>query len=356
MTIAENVVAVVTRQQGAARIEGVQRLQWGVGRENTFINSLLVTLTALGEQTTYPELMGLSGAAFRLQFHQPQWCPSSPDATCGFDCSWPALKAFGFDYAVRHVNPDDADQVKKARSDIVHAIDRGLPVPAIHLVKAPDWGVVVGYRDSGATLLCRDYHAGGDDYVAAERFPTALLLLRTRSRPPARQASVARSLRLAAGLVKTLSYDNYTCGLNAYERWAADLCDEARFGCPPGDPEQLGQLMQINHWVYLTLVDARRAAFEYLGGLVNELPAPAGEHIAAAADLYRRLVSDVLGKRSPAHVAPMPTQSKKGQNWTADQRQTQARLLREAADLERQAVAEVEKAITVLNAKPPTAR
>ncbi len=75
----------IIKQNGKVFIEGVQKLGWGLGKENTFMGALQSTLNTIGDDVTYEYLVGISGAAFRLHFHYPEWCPSSPDATCGFD-------------------------------------------------------------------------------------------------------------------------------------------------------------------------------------------------------------------------------------------------------------------------------
>jgi len=87
-------------------LEGVEKLQWGKGQENTFMGALTAAMRAIGEDVTYDYLMGVSGAAFRLHFHQPNWCPSSPDATCGFDHFEPVMKALGYTAEARWTSAD----------------------------------------------------------------------------------------------------------------------------------------------------------------------------------------------------------------------------------------------------------
>ncbi len=79
-------------------IEGVGRLQWGKGQENTFMGALAAVMQSIGEDVSYDYLMGVSGAAFRLQIHQPDWCPSAPDAGCGFNCAGAATEALGYKF------------------------------------------------------------------------------------------------------------------------------------------------------------------------------------------------------------------------------------------------------------------
>ena len=66
-------------------LKNIHGLDWQTGEYSTFIATLQRALEYLGEKHTYSYLLGLSGAAFRLQIHWDGLCPSGPDATCGFD-------------------------------------------------------------------------------------------------------------------------------------------------------------------------------------------------------------------------------------------------------------------------------
>ncbi|MFQ6091721.1 MAG: M56 family metallopeptidase [bacterium] len=96
--------ANVKRRGSKVWIEGVDKLAgWGNGEENTFIGSLRVALSAVGENVPYDQLMGPSGAAFRLQIAQPEWCASAPDAQVGFEISGPARKTLGYSLKISRI-------------------------------------------------------------------------------------------------------------------------------------------------------------------------------------------------------------------------------------------------------------
>jgi hypothetical protein len=59
-------------------INDIPSLGWGVSGEASFIGSLTNVMKALKKKTNYYELMGISGAVFRMHFHN-EWCPSSGD-------------------------------------------------------------------------------------------------------------------------------------------------------------------------------------------------------------------------------------------------------------------------------------
>ncbi|MCG3179388.1 MAG: hypothetical protein BIFFINMI_01723 [Phycisphaerae bacterium] len=343
MTTIAQAGAQVQREGDRVWIRDVGRLQWGKGQENTFIAALTLAMRAVGEEIGYVEMMGLSGAAFRLHFHEPNWCPSSPDATCGFNCSVPALKAMGYEFEDRFGPSENPDLVRKTRADIVRSIDHGLPVPAIDLVKVPDWGLIVGYADRGATLLVRDYHADGDGYTVAAKWPWSVLLIKSKGRAPDRRESVIRSLRLAAGLAKTVSFDKYTSGFDAFEHWIAQLNKPELF--KGLDEEALATPRQANGWIYHSLIHARRTAAQYLRDAAPMFSEQAAPLLLEAAEHYGQLADRL--EATWDHV-PRPWLGKAAHPWTPEDRAAQAAALTDALALEHMAVRAIEKALAII--------
>lgn len=91
--------------------------------------------------------------------------------------------------------------------------------------------------------------------------------------------------------------------------------------------------IQPNAWTYASLLDARTAASRFLRGLAQKLPAHQGT-LNAAADLYAREAELLRGGFADV---PFPAQIPVGLA-SPDQRRRQVDLLREARDLEAQAV------------------
>ena len=122
-------------------IPNVPRLLWGKNMENTFIKSLQYCINATGENLTYDYLMGILGVAFRLHFHM-DWCPSSPDATVGYDISSKILEISG--YNCRDVDTDarNIDEIRQSYQKIISIINSGKLIIAINLKKCPDWGII----------------------------------------------------------------------------------------------------------------------------------------------------------------------------------------------------------------------
>jgi len=333
-------MAQVRRVKDQVVIEGVERLRWGEGRDNTFIGALTVVAHALGDDVCYDFLMGVSGAAFRIQLCQPEWCPSAPDAGCGFNCDDAAVAALGYVTESIFASADDGDQVRRVREAVTHSIDQGYPVIALDLVKTADYGVIVGYGDRGETFLCRSYWDESDAYARAEKWPWVTVFVRERAAPPNQTGLIRGSLQQAVMLANTERFDNYLSGFAAYEKWAEQLLEDFRFG-----PDRLQQTAQANAWSYLSLVDCRAAACRYLRTIAQELPAARAGHLLKAADLYEQIVTVLADMRG---MAPFPGQLEEGR-YPLEHRQAEAETLRKALALERQAVLEIEQALATVH-------
>ena len=318
-------------------IEGVDRLQWGKGQENTYIGALTATMRAIGEDVTYDYLMGVSGAAFRLHF---QWCPSSPDATCGFDCSTPALKALGYTAYAIHSDNNKPEEVKKVREAVVKSIDKGYPVLAIDLINVPDWGIIVGYSDGGKKFLCRTYYDKSEKYSRAEKWPWVVEIIDQKVDAPDNKKSILKSLEIAVKLANTENYGDYASGFAAYEIWAKELLDDAKFANL--DDQETKSKNHTNAWCYNSLVDAREAAVRYLKLIGKEFDGESSTHLSTTMKIYEEVVNKL---KEGWKYAPFPWQLKQGESWTKEMRHSEAEVLKEVLTLERKAIAEIEKAL-----------
>ena len=102
--------------------------------------------------------------------------------------------------------------------------------------------------------------------------------------------------------------------------------------------------MLANGHCYYSLKDARLCAAAYLKLIAPEVSPKARPHLLDAAEHYEQLRA-LMDKRCPTELAPMPWMLKQGQSWTQEMRQEQAAILEEALELDRQAVARIEKAL-----------
>jgi hypothetical protein len=324
--------AILERTMESRIIPNVKPL----GRTNTFIHSLTVALDAMGEPATYDDVMGFSGAAFRLHFHQPVWCPSSPDATCGFDHGAPAAKAYGHTLRFVPMQSDDPSVVAEAKRQILASVDTGRPLLAIDLVAVADWGFVVGYEQNGDVLLCRDYHGDSGNYQRAQKTPWFLFAIDERGAVPSHRESALRSLDIAVELADTPYYDKYASGFEAYRTWSNDLLDEKRFA--DATPDGFRDLRHTNAWCYTSLLDARSCAVRYLNSIAGEFDGDARDCLKRAAAVYADVESRLSEGRTNAPWAHVPGE------WTETMRRAESETLTHAMRLERTAVAWLERA------------
>ena len=147
------------KDDSSAVIHGFEKLEWYRALfdvDVSGIRALTAALQASGHDVTFEEVMGISGAAFKLHMGK-QWCPSSGcfefnDEIAGF---------FGLERQVVEMDEKKDPKAKeRMRKAVVASIDRGMPVPYCD----GEHSLVVGYRDNGAVLVCRQYSGPNSGY------------------------------------------------------------------------------------------------------------------------------------------------------------------------------------------------
>ena len=254
-------------------LQCVPSLGWGKNIECTFIGALDATLRYLGESIDYVYLMGISGAAFRLSFHQPEWCPSSPCAAIGpfpdystkavgYNSQWYYLDDERFNWANEGVESSRIKSQDEMIKIIREEIDNGRPILGVGLISPPDWGIITGYKDG--KLLCRTYYDKTEEYSVADNFPRIIFTLKkNESSTLDKMETIRESLKQAVKLVNTEKIEEkYANGFAAYVAWIKDLENEEMFS--KMDKEQFEHYWHVNAWVYDSLFDARLAAANYL--------------------------------------------------------------------------------------------
>jgi DNA-binding transcriptional ArsR family regulator len=321
-------------------LEGVPRLGWGKDIECTFFGALDATLRFLGEPVDYVYLMGVSAAAFRLSFNQPDWCPSSADAAVNEIYIQQPLKAIG--YKGESFNTENAGQ-KEINQRIRDEIDKGIPVVAIDLVQVADWGVVTGYQNG--KLLCRSYWDKGDEYSVAEKEPWIILKIEKSGPIPPRTKGTRESIKLAVDLSRRKEIGTYANGLAAYDAWIRDLENEALFS--KMDDATFMRYWHVNGWIYDSLFDARLAASRYLQSVKKEFAAKEREAVNDAAQRFENIMKTLYDNwvyfTMPSWVRKdeKKTWTPKGMidtdTWTEDMRKKGANALRPIKRKEEQA-------------------
>jgi len=329
-------------------IEGVGRLRFGEDRDNQFIAALTVAMQAMGEDVTYEYLMGVSGAAFRLHFWMPEWCPSSTALLGGFDHSIPVMKALGYTAHTIKRDVDDAE----VRRTVIESIERGQPVIAQNLMGNGRYGVIAGYQQEGDSFLCRTYDDVTEDYSLSVGRPWLFFIIGNKQQIPDRRESIVKSLEIALELAHTRAYERdgkeQASGFAAYEKWTSDLLSDTLFAGKR--EEDLDYMAHTNAFCYLCLTDARGAASRYLESVVGDFRQSSAGHLLKAADLFETIHRKLKEGKT---YAPTPWQTSECSLWAHDEkmRHNEAAVLRKAMDLEKDAMAEIEKALAKTSRK-----
>jgi len=336
----ETPMSNVQREGDKVWIEGVKG--WYFSQKGSSVHAAMeAVMRAAGEDVDYSYLVGASALAFRMQVHKT-WCPSSPHPFCGYQCIRGAVAALPWTIKAYEVKPDDAEGMKRARESVVASIDRGVPCA----YGSEEDGVIIGYQKGGEEWICVHPFSDGKTFVET-KWPWGIgVYTEPKADMPDRRKLAIDSLKQAVKMAHTKNVEDYACGFNAWEQWIAHLRDEewVESGLKDGAP-----LMMGNSWIYTCLVDYRSAAAKYLRSVAPDFEDEVASHLSNSADLYDRMVKDVLTKDKCAlEVAPRRWDLKEGQQWTQAMRDEQADILIAAFALEKQAIGEIEKALALI--------
>ncbi len=336
--------AHLKRDGGKVWIDGVPALRWD--KETcTYAGALAAASQVTEYPCAYDDVMGWSGLAFRVRWYQTKdghgWCPSSPvgEMPQSMDA---ADQATGWRF--RHEWHWGNAQMERFAPDIATAIDGGRPILAY------DGGLnvtaICGYADNGKTVLLRHYD-GKQELTAV---PTAklgpmLMFFREHVPPlPPREALVAgleiavfNWHREAEGDAEKAVYWYGAAGLRT---WAGALADVTGL-----TDDQRRSLFFVSWWNESSLADARAAAVSFLRRHAAELPGDGQAALLRAADIYGHegeLFRQVFRDRTAFFS---PGTGKAIADWTDAVRRRETEILAAAAELEAQAIAEIDKAL-----------
>jgi len=306
---------------------------------NTVFKSTAIVLNAMDSDVTYQQLMGISGAAFRIQLHE-EWCPSSPHPDCGFNCTDVMIKALKLD-TISHTYTYMKDKTDIILNKIIASIDKGLPV----IASSYETGLVVGYikRNRELKLLYREPYSNiGDKPEALKIVPARYTIFKTTPPQPAIQSYVD-SLQRAAQLSDHHILDKYYIGFTAYEKWISDLLDESKIKklSKNGEPELSNQ----NAHIYYSLLDARQCAVEYLKYVEEILSAEFQVPLKKAAEYYEQ-IAKILQKGMKSIV--WDWQFGEGTKWTEIMRKDQTYILQDALTIERKGINAIKSIVNSL--------
>ncbi len=336
---APNDIGLAQRDGARVWLDGVKG--WHVSEKQVSVHAAMeAVLRAAGEAISYEYLIGVSGLAFRLQVSG--FCPSSPHPACGFQCLELAQAASPWQQEGLYAYQVESAVEKQAMLDKVKAsIDRGIAVQ----YGSEEDGVVVGYQQDTELLCLHPYKDHTKPFVETEWPWRFSLYTMKKAGAPDRHALAIASLRQAVAMAHEPSREGYGLGFCAWEQYIGNLTalDQADEVVRKGS-------MQGNAWIYECLCAGRKVAATYLREIADDFAPEVTDHLLAAAERYDYMIAGALctDGKSSKDIAPYPRMLKDGETWRDEVRRAQIHRLQKAYPLERQAIAELEKAVALI--------
>ena len=253
-------------------LPGIIPLSWERNMDCCWGGSLHAALSYMGEPYTYEQIMGMSGACYRINFTEI-WDWSATDALVAFDYSNPMFKAIGYEQVwADRIDKDDRSAERKL---IVSDIQMGKPIVAINLRTATEWGVITGYVDNGKTLYCRTYFDGelldennkvksnGDEYLETEFWPFMLVHFGKKSERPTDKEILQTSLQTLVASFYAPCERGYWQGEQAYQKWIEGLGKDSLWDFENAR-DDFYRRASVNQCTLRSLIDERRCAAVYL--------------------------------------------------------------------------------------------
>ncbi len=149
-------------------MEGVN---WGgsfFAREDSQARCLVEALRCAGQKVSYADVMGLSGAAFKITMAPNLWV-GEMHSEMGMDWQEIVSRVWGVDYDWQAIsmsdkeNPNWREQLRQAAAE---SIGRGMPLFYMN----GEWNLLVGYREDGSAFVCKPY-AGENPVYTESKIP-----------------------------------------------------------------------------------------------------------------------------------------------------------------------------------------
>jgi len=337
-----NMTYEVKTANGGSYISGIPFLKWGLWQDCTYGGALALIFDAMGVETNYEEIMGFSGACYKIVMND-SWGPESEMLQVGVNCEYNITRALGIDmYCI-------GDDIERD-INVIKNLDNGYPVLACGQRDAPEWTIITGYerKFDKINFFGRTYFDCGTDeykyplpkeeeiftenqYFHANQypgtFPQALLRFFDRKGDPVdKKSALKTSLETCIRSFEELP-SHYKQGYDAYDILIAgfELDDESYQTQCTNDQYHIGSLQ-----------DARRAAYIFLERNANLLSGKNEKAILAVSNLYKTMLKNLLTV-IPYEKTSAIFNASSNPVWSEDKRFALSAVLKENKAFEEQA-------------------
>lgn len=277
---------------------GMKVLRFEQRMDCTWAGAMTIALNYMGEQYTYEQIMGISGACYRFSFCDI-WDWSATDALVSFDYASILFRSLG--YEAIWANRLEKNEREKERERIVTDILHNKPVLAINLRIAPEWGVITGYAEGGKRLYCRtyfdqEYLNEQEEYLESDFWPFLIQHFGEKKEELSQTQRLIASLHAMIDSFEAPCERGYYQGSEGYEHWITGLSKDDLWNDSSLENE-VERRLQVNDAQLLNLGDARRCAGVYLKEFASLLQQEEARMLNDIAHSYTMISERVLAFR-----------------------------------------------------------
>jgi len=324
-------------------IEKLDPLAFGKGEENTFVGSFRRLLQATDRDVPYWYLMGICGAAFRLQIHRNSWRMNSPDLICGSILTQHLFHAFAMEYEQIWVC-GDRERMEYAHQKLSESLKNNMPVIGLGMDGKNYHGIVIS-QQPGGTLLALDYSIPGYPHAVVQKMVWCYHVINGTRKQISDRDQLKQAFSLALELVTEKRMKSFHQGLDAYQYWHDTLVNPQHHN-PYDDDWRSKEKNNGNHWIMVSLIDARTAAARFCRECAETIPDISGT-LTDLAVTYESVI-ELLQPFITKQIVRPDNKISLAWPWTLHQRRKQAKALKEAQALEEATIPHLKSIIAAL--------
>ncbi|MGQ4834360.1 MAG: hypothetical protein ACP6IS_10765 [Candidatus Asgardarchaeia archaeon] len=310
-------------------LDELSALNWPSDNSDTFFGALNILLKYMKKDISYYYLLGISAKAFRIQFASG-WNRESAESTNGFINSDYCLTVLGLDTEiVVSRKMEFLESYKKVES----LINNRQPLLAYNLKDMFLWGLIIGYEPINSRFITKtywDYHE--KSYSVVNKAPEIAMTVYETGDTMNEREIILSSIELGIKLFQTRNHGIFYSGSAGYQKWIEHLMNEHLLN--EVDSQELLRIIDVNAWIYFSLLNDRKALLKYLK-LIRYTIGDPFDILHNVIDLYKHVVS--ILEQNVSKI-PLPWAEFRTIKWDDKIRREQAKILAQVRNLESYAI------------------